>query len=707
MTAILDVQTYDPPVFPPVWKFQIENRLIEVRISTRTSPICLRCRERGHLGTDPTCPKFLKQAKERKLLPNMLVEVEDAPGIWFVAHPSYDGWVFDDNLDEPDWVWHFGDQNPSVKKPDVFPPADSRWQKKATGKVRGNPTKINTNPITDSRVIREEKAREDLLWDLDTIREQIEHEINKEPFAFREALKQAEQVDLQTYKRRDKVQVDNKRQLHEDDRSLEKGIGPKRRKAGESTEGKGTETSETGVEGEGMEMDMTGGEGDDEAGGRNNTPDAGSAEEEDRSTQSLTWLRDSVEKAKREREHAFDVRVACLKHAERSQVNGKKNAFAGINNSSSQYEMLKKERAEEFSEFAAFRYAEKKRARDQGTVDKDKTIPTTNDNFQDLRPKARKTGKNQRRKETNNEQVEAQEKSERVLLEKEEAVVLSQMEKLRKWNKEYASEFTSIAQIARGEVPRVIEAARSARRTLRNIQPLITARYVRKAKEWQITTDVAFKIPHFVEGENVIKLLKGKVTTETPLGLFETVTIEEEQTVLDTQKESDNPLKSSNEASRNSPRAFSPLIAKMPESTQLRPGMIWKPWRTVTEVPYSILADTGISTELLATVVAHIVSTGQLEGDEDLESKAHAINCEIFYRSDASDAGSDAGSWEGDDEQDGLGQYQELEKDSSEQVELDGVDVVGDLALSPLTGSGPETVQEALGRDTDKEDPPT
>ncbi|GBG64139.1 hypothetical protein CBR_g40838 [Chara braunii] len=369
--------------------------------------------------------------------------------------------------------------------------------------------------------------------------------------------------------------------------------------------------------------------------------------------------------------------------------------------------MLKKERAEEFYEFVAFRYAEKKRVRGQGTVDKDKTIPTTNDNFQDLRPKATKTGKNQRRKETNNEQVEVEEQSERVLLKKEAAVVLSQTEKLRKWNKEYASEFTSIAQIARGEVPRVIEAARSARRTLRNIRPLITTRYVRKAKEWQIAKDVAFKIPHFVEGENGIKLLKGKVTTEAPLGLFETVTIEEEQTVLDTQEESENPLKNSNETSRNSPRAFSPLIAKMPESTQLRPGMIWKPWRTVTEVPYNILTDIGISTELLATVVAQIVRTGQLEGGEDLESKAHAIDCERFYRSDASDVGSDAGSCEGDDEQDGLGQYQELEKDSSKQVELDGVNAVGDLALSPLTGSEPETVHEALGGDTDKEDSPT
>ncbi|GBG77181.1 hypothetical protein CBR_g23507 [Chara braunii] len=439
------------------------------------------------------------------------------------------------------------DQNPSVKKTDVFPPADSRWQKKATGKARGNPTKINSNPITDSRVIMEEKAREDLLWDLDTIREQIEQEFNKEPSAFKEAPKQSKQVELQTYKRRDKAQADNKRQLQEDTGPSGKGMGPKRRKVGESSQGKETETLEKGMTGEGMDLDSTGGEADDETRGKNNTPEAGSTEGEDQSTQSLTWLRDYMEKAKREREHAFDVRVACLKHAERPQVNGKKNAIAGISNSSNQYEMLKKERAEEFSEFAAFKYAEKKRARDPRTMDKDKTIPTINDNLQDLRPKARKTGKNQRRKEINNERVEVEVKSDRALLEKEAAVVLSQTEKLKKWNKEYAPEFSSIAQIARGEAPRVIEAARSARRTLRNIRPLITARYVSKAKEWQIATDVAFKIPHFVEGENVIKVLEGKVTTESPLDLFETVPIEEELNALDSQEGSATPPKNSNE----------------------------------------------------------------------------------------------------------------------------------------------------------------
>ncbi|GBG73319.1 hypothetical protein CBR_g13038 [Chara braunii] len=106
------------------------------------------------------------------------------------------------------------------------------------------------------------------------------------------------------------------------------------------------------------------------------------------------------------------------------------------------------------------------------------------------------------------------------------------------------------------------------------------------------------------------------------------------------QEDPESGQKSTGECNRNSPRAFSALVAKIPESAKLRSGMIWKPWRTVNEVPYSILADVGVSPELLATTVAHIVTTGLLEGDEDVDANAYATDCERFYRSDASDCES-------------------------------------------------------------------
>ncbi|GBG87759.1 hypothetical protein CBR_g45914 [Chara braunii] len=357
-------------------------------------------------------------------------------------------------------------------------------------------------------------------------------------------------------------------------------------------------------------------------------------------------------------------------HAERSQVNGKKDATAGNSNSSNQFAILQKAKVEEFSEYAAFRYAEKKRARDQGTKDKDKTIPTTKDNFQDLRPKARKTGKNQKRKDASNNQMEVEEKSERDLLEKEVAVVLSQTEKLKKWNREYAPEFTTISQIANGKAPMVVESAKAARRTLRNIKPLIAARYEPNAKEWQIATDIAFHIPHFVEGENVVKSLKRQVSLETPLGLFETIAIQTNRDESCSQEGEGSTHNGKGDSSRNSPRAFSPLIAKMPDSTQLGSGMLWRPWRTVTEVPYSILAGVGVSAELMASALAYIVETGQLEGNEDLDARAYAVDSERFYKSDA----SDGESWDGDDEREKLDQLKDLDKVENGQMESEGTE---------------------------------
>ncbi|GBG62312.1 hypothetical protein CBR_g29920 [Chara braunii] len=169
MTIVLEVKADDPPVFPPMWEFQLQDRVQEITVSTKTSPICFRCRERGHVGSDPPCPKYPKNQKEKKLLPNKLVEVEGAPRTWYIVDPMYDGWVFDENLEEPEWVWHFTDKEPTTKKPDIFPLADSGWQKKATGKETDNPAKIRAVPINDSRVILEEKTRENLIWDLDLL----------------------------------------------------------------------------------------------------------------------------------------------------------------------------------------------------------------------------------------------------------------------------------------------------------------------------------------------------------------------------------------------------------------------------------------------------------------------------------------------------------------------------------------------------------
>ncbi|GBG64660.1 hypothetical protein CBR_g45715 [Chara braunii] len=224
--------------------------------------------------------------------------------------------------------------------------------------------------------------------------------------------------------------------------------------------------------------------------------------------------------------------------------------------------------------------------------------------------------------------------------------------------------------------------------------------YVRKVDEWQIAIDVSFKIPMFVEGQNVVNILQEKVTAESPCDIFKTVPPESDQDDILSQDGQDDQLTRGTESRRHSPRAFSPLIAKMPQKTQLKTGMIWKLWKTVTIVPYNILAGLGVSTELVAASVAHLASMGMLDGDDDLDARAYVTNWDRFYRSDESEGQPEP--WDGDDEKEGEGLSLNSGKDMSEN---EGLDKIDDPDEKPVTTMGHDTLgvdsgDTAVGMDT-------
>ncbi|GBG64381.1 hypothetical protein CBR_g41582 [Chara braunii] len=86
------------------------------------------------------------------------------------------------------------------------------------------------------------------------------------------------------------------------------------------------------------------------------------------------------------------------------------------------------------------------------------------------------------------------------------------------------------------------------------------------------------------------------------------------------------------ELERHAPCAFSPLIVKMSEKTKLKSVMMWKAWRTVTAISYSVLAGPRISAESLATSVADLLRSGILNEDSDLESRAFVVDLDRYYR---------------------------------------------------------------------------
>ncbi|GBG65096.1 hypothetical protein CBR_g49460 [Chara braunii] len=236
--------------------------------------------------------------------------------------------------------------------------------------------------------------------------------------------------------------------------------------------------------------------------------------------------------------------------------------------------------------------------------------------------------------------------------------------------------------------------------TLMNIHPLIAARYVEKVGEWQIATNVSFQIPRFEEGQNVVEILQEMVMAKIPLGIFEIVPGETDQEDTVSQVDQDDHPTQRMDHGRHSPWAFSPLIVKMSETTQLRTGMTWRPWITVTAVPYSVLSGPTIPAKLAAVSVAHLISTGMLDGDEDLDARVYSIDWERFYKSDCSDC--ELKQENEDDEKEDVGLGLDLGKDNSDSdgpYKIDDPDVTSPLEKGQDTPR-PTSGDEPVGMDT-------
>ncbi|GBG79439.1 hypothetical protein CBR_g29586 [Chara braunii] len=161
--ACLNTQGAVPPQLPEFWHFAVRDQTVKVEVSTKSNPVCFKCRQRGHMGTDPRCPKNADSARNKPLKWTNLEEVEGEPGFWFVRDAKYIGWVFNENLETPDWVWVLGGA-PS-QRPDIYPPSDNSWQTKNVGKK--SPKIFTTDQVLNKQRVQEERRLRDLQMDLD------------------------------------------------------------------------------------------------------------------------------------------------------------------------------------------------------------------------------------------------------------------------------------------------------------------------------------------------------------------------------------------------------------------------------------------------------------------------------------------------------------------------------------------------------------
>ncbi|GBG88167.1 hypothetical protein CBR_g46655 [Chara braunii] len=172
MTAMLETGDSPLPFVPDEWFFSQEGKVIRIRVSSKSNPVCFKRRQRGHLGTDTSCPKTRESAKSKALKTANLQEVPNKQGYWFVPEAQYAGWVFNDNLDSPDWVWTIaGEPTP---RPEVYPPYDSRWQALKTEKKA--PKCFTRDPVINVEALKQEMWEKDLCADLQTIQETTERD---------------------------------------------------------------------------------------------------------------------------------------------------------------------------------------------------------------------------------------------------------------------------------------------------------------------------------------------------------------------------------------------------------------------------------------------------------------------------------------------------------------------------------------------------
>ncbi|GBG59506.1 hypothetical protein CBR_g38530 [Chara braunii] len=125
---------------------------------------------RGHLGT--SCPQGESGAtggKKVALRQSMLQECVSKPGVWYINSSLYRGWIFDDNLENPRWVWVLK-KDPTVK-PDIYPPYDSRWRHTGAKRMEDKETGYIVKPILDDAVIQDDEQRLKLMEEL--------HEVGK------------------------------------------------------------------------------------------------------------------------------------------------------------------------------------------------------------------------------------------------------------------------------------------------------------------------------------------------------------------------------------------------------------------------------------------------------------------------------------------------------------------------------------------------
>ncbi|GBG75876.1 hypothetical protein CBR_g21119 [Chara braunii] len=83
--------------------------------------------------------------------------VNNKLGVWFINSAQYRGWIFDDNLDIPRWVWVLRSA-PTVKY-DIYLPYDSRWRQMGAKRMVDRDVGFINKPMIDDASLLDDRQR--------------------------------------------------------------------------------------------------------------------------------------------------------------------------------------------------------------------------------------------------------------------------------------------------------------------------------------------------------------------------------------------------------------------------------------------------------------------------------------------------------------------------------------------------------------------
>ncbi|GBG63907.1 hypothetical protein CBR_g39913 [Chara braunii] len=329
----------------------------------------------------------------------------------------------------------------------------------------------------------------------------------------------------------------------------------------------------------------------------------------------LPWLEEYLQRAKYEREKEFDVRLACMKHYEKTGKPASSKTVARIPASKNFFDLLRQN--SELSEFSAFRYFKKKRERESaGTnIDIGFDPQTSTDSIRDMVSKNWKPSKGRDERPRGPRRDEAGNKNEQRRLTQKIATVATQTKRLFDQNQDYRREqgekFITVRIIAENKAPKATKSANTDRETIRPVRPLIPVRFKSKFNEWKVATDASFTFPTLDDDRAPTTSIRDNISAESPLGVYG---IPPREMTTDGETVEDPIL-----------TPFDPFLVKLEEKEKLSEGLTWRAWNTITVLPYNVLNGRFSTTDIIADSLADIIRTHLLTSKTSLQDEATPI----------------------------------------------------------------------------------